>query len=314
MKKIGVIIGIAAGKGGVGKSTVTAALARALAKNYRVGVIDADVYGPSIAQLIPATIPPKEQGNKVLPAEGEGIKMISLAHFGESANIVRAPIANGFIEQFLHDVEWGELDYLLIDFPPGTGDVQLTLMQQAQLSGALIVTTPEDLALSDVRRAMAMFVRMEVGIIGVVENMSYMDINGERIYPFGQGGGARLAKEWDVPLLDRLPLDPTIRTGNTAPFTNLAQTLASIDFVSQLPTVSLIDEGLLVIWENERVVCSIAKLQKLCPCIGCNGEVAPDVDAHAVHTVGRYGVKINFTSGCNNGIYAYSLIKEVARG
>ena len=213
--KIRHVIGVAAGKGGVGKSTVTANLALALKKKgYRVGILDADIYGPSIRKMLPEDRLPGRYGDRLVPALCSGLSVISMAYFrpDTEAAAVRAPIANGLISQFIDQIEWGPLDYLLIDFPPGTGDIQLTLSQRANLSGALLVTTPQELALLDVRKAVNLFDRVQVPVVGVVENMSgyWHPGTAERIDIFGRGGGERLARECGVPFLGELPLDPKL--------------------------------------------------------------------------------------------------------
>lgn len=210
LENIGAVVGIAAGKGGVGKSTVTVNLALALKeKGYRVGIMDTDIYGPSIRKMLPEEQLPSQKGAIIQPALCKGIKMISMSFFRKvnEATAVRAPIANGLITQFIQNVEWGVLDYLLIDFPPGTGDVQITLSQKAHLLGALMVTTPQEVALLDVRKAISLFDQVNVPLVGVVENMSYFQTKGEAYYPFGKGGGQKLAAERGVPLLGELPLD-----------------------------------------------------------------------------------------------------------
>lgn len=206
------IIGIAAGKGGVGKSTVTVNLARALKKlGYSIGILDTDVYGPSIRKMLPEDRLPGRKGNLLTPALSEGIKLLSLAHFRKEneAAAIRAPIANSIINQFLNGVLWGELDFLLIDFPPGTGDIQLTLSQQANLSGAIMVTTPQEISILDVKKAMSLFDQVKIPIIGVIENMSYYwnASAGEKTYLFGKGGGGRLATESGVPFLGQIPIE-----------------------------------------------------------------------------------------------------------
>lgn len=209
------VIAIAAGKGGVGKSTVTVNLALALRRSgYTVGIMDTDIYGPSIRKMLPEQTLPGQSGEVITPAVCQGIKMISMAYFRKEheAAAVRAPIANGIVIQFIKKVQWGELDFLLIDFPPGTGDIQLTLAQQAHLNGAILVTTPQEVALLDVRKAANLFNQVKVPIVGVVENMSYYQekCNSERIYLFGRGGGERLAHEICVPLLGSIPVDSAI--------------------------------------------------------------------------------------------------------
>lgn len=211
------VIAVAAGKGGVGKSTITVNLALALqAQGYQVGIMDTDIYGPSIRKMLPEDRLPTQKGPLIQPALCLGIKMISMAYFrkeGEAA-AVRAPIANGLISHFIKNVQWGTLDFLLVDFPPGTGDVQLTLSQQAHLMGAIMVTTPQEVALLDVRKAISLFDQVKVPIIGIVENMSYYqaDHQAEPVYLFGRGGGERLAVEAGTPFLGQIPLDPIVCT------------------------------------------------------------------------------------------------------
>ncbi|WP_068467378.1 Mrp/NBP35 family ATP-binding protein [Candidatus Protochlamydia phocaeensis] len=209
------IIAIAAGKGGVGKSSVTVNLALALRdQGYSVGIMDTDIYGPSIRKMLPEDRLPSQKGEIIQPALCAGIKMISMAYFRKEyeATAVRAPIANGLISQFIKNVAWGSLDFLLIDFPPGTGDVQLTLSQQANLTGAIMVTTPQEVAILDVRKAIYLFEQVKVPILGIVENMSYYTSPqlDEPLYLFGRGGGERLAKEVGAPFLGGIPIDPDL--------------------------------------------------------------------------------------------------------
>ena len=209
------VIAIAAGKGGVGKSSVTVNLAHALKRaGYAVGVMDTDLYGPSIRRMLPEDTLPSQKGEMITPALCQGIRMISMAYFRKEneAIAVRAPIANGVIHQFIKNVDWGPLDYLLIDFPPGTGDIQLTLSQQANLTGALLVTTPQEVALMDVRKAAHLFETVNVPLIGIVENMSYYyhQPTQEKIHIFGKGGGERLALEVGAPFLGEIPIDPEL--------------------------------------------------------------------------------------------------------
>lgn len=215
LSRISHTIAIAAGKGGVGKSSVTTNLAIALKRaGYSVGVMDTDIYGPSIRQMLPEEQPPTQTGDIIKPAISQGIRVISMAYFrhANEATAVRAPIANGVITQFIKNVDWGHLDFLLIDFPPGTGDIQLTLSQQANLTGAIMVTTPQEVALMDVRKAIHLFDQVNIPVIGIVENMSYYQPKNttEKVYLFGKGGGERLAAEIGAPFLGGIPLDPEI--------------------------------------------------------------------------------------------------------
>jgi ATP-binding protein involved in chromosome partitioning len=213
--QIKITLAIAAGKGGVGKSTVTVGLALALQEQgYAVGILDSDLYGPSVRKMLPEERLPSQQGDLLLPALCFGMPVISMAYFRreQEAAAVRAPIANSILSQFIAKVAWGNLDILLIDFPPGTGDIQLTLSQKAHLTAAIMVTTPQEVALLDVRRALTLFSHMRVPILGIVENMSYYEPvpGAARLYPMGKGGGARLAHEIHVPLLASIPLDPIV--------------------------------------------------------------------------------------------------------
>jgi len=212
------IIAVSSGKGGVGKSTVTVNLAVALKQEgYAVGVMDADIYGPNIPMMIGVTKEPVKEGEKITPAEGQGVKVISMGFFvPEDTPVVwRGPMVHSAIQQFFRDVVWGELDYLLIDLPPGTGDVPLTLSQLVPLTGAITVTTPQDVALSDVRKGMTMFKKVNVPLLGVIENMSHFVCGhcGERTEIFSHGGGEQAAKKFEIPFLGRIPLDPAIREG-----------------------------------------------------------------------------------------------------
>lgn len=230
-KKTTNVIAIAAGKGGVGKSTVAVNLALALRNSgQRVGLFDADIYGPSVRKMLPEEIPPSQQGDRIIPAICYGgIRMMSMAYFRKEKEVaaIRAPIANGIILQFIQNTDWGDLDYLLIDFPPGTGDIQLTLGQQASLLGAVMVTTPQDVSAMDVHKAMNLFDHLRVPLIGIVENMSFYRhrIDEAPVYLFGKGAGKRLATSAGVPLLGEIPVDPEIsRCGDTGePFIPLEQ-------------------------------------------------------------------------------------------
>ncbi len=215
------IIAISSGKGGVGKSTVSVNLAVALAKTgAKVGLLDTDIYGPSIPMMMGITEKPEIIGDKMIPIEKYGVRVMSLGFLisEDQAVIWRGPMVMKAVEQLLTDVEWDELDYLLIDLPPGTGDVQLTLVQKVPLTGSVIVTTPQDVALLDVTRGINMFKKVNVPILGIVENMSFFACPhcGKRTDIFSHGGGGNAAKKQGVPFLGELPIDPQIRVGGDA--------------------------------------------------------------------------------------------------
>ncbi len=215
------IIGVGSGKGGVGKSTVTTNLACALAAmGARVGLLDADIHGPSIPTMMGIRQEPFVINKKMVPIERHGVKMISIGFLvgDDQAVIWRGPMVTGALKQFLTDVDWGELDYLFIDLPPGTGDVQLTLCQTVPLAGAVVVTTPQTVALSDARRAAALFAKVNVEVFGIVENMSgYVCPQcGHHDDIFSHGGGEAYAEEVGVPFLGAVPLEPGVRIAGDA--------------------------------------------------------------------------------------------------
>jgi ATP-binding protein involved in chromosome partitioning len=223
------IIAVASGKGGVGKSTVSVNLAVALAQSgASVGLLDADITGPNIPLMMGVEGQPKASAsNKITPLERYGVKVISIQFFvPEGQPIVwRGPLVGGAIQQFLRDVDWGDLDYLVIDLPPGTSDAQLTLAQAVPISGTVLVTTPQEVALADVTKALAMLKRMSVPVIGIVENMTGFVCThcGEVTEIFGRGGGERFAKEHGIEFLGGIPLDVTVRQGGDVGVPAVAQ-------------------------------------------------------------------------------------------
>jgi ATP-binding protein involved in chromosome partitioning len=215
------MVAVASGKGGVGKSTVAANLALALARQgHKTGLLDADIFGPSAPTLFGLKQKPETDGRRLKPLVAHGIRLMSIGFLvdSEAAMIWRGPMAVSALTQMIRDVEWGPLDVLVIDLPPGTGDIQLTLAQQTRLAGAVIVSTPQDLALADARRGVAMFQKVDVPILGLVENMSYFVCPhcGGRSDIFGHGGAAAEAAKLGVPMLGEIPLDPAIRETSDA--------------------------------------------------------------------------------------------------
>ena len=344
------IIAVASGKGGVGKSTVTTNMALMMAqKGMKVGVIDADLYGPTQPGLLGSQEPPKAVNGLIMPIEKDGVKFISMASINPSdeAMVVRAPIAIKAIQQFLGGVCWGELDFLFIDLPPGTGDIQLTLAQQARLSGAVIVTTPQKVAVNIAKKGLSMFKTVNVPILGIIENMSGMacahcnEIN----TVFGKGGGAELAKNLNVPFLGEIPLDLLIMQGGDdgkavvlrdedsaakKSFAKVCEKL--VDELLQIeknnkevePTQINVDGNQVKIKWNDGSLSELNSydLRLACPCASCVDEntgkrildpksVALDISILGQRPVGRYGVTFNFSDGHNTGIYKYVNLKAM---
>ena len=211
------IIAVGSGKGGVGKSTVAANLALALAQSgARTGLCDCDIYGPSVAIMFGGSErPTADDENRIIPIERYGVALMSMGFLLDDGSpaVLRGPMVTRYTQQFLRQVAWGNLDYLILDLPPGTGDIQLTIVQTVALSGAVIVTTPQEVALIDARKASAMFAKTNVPVLGIVENMSYFLCpgDGKRYDIFGTGGGAREAARLEVPLLGEVPIEPLVR-------------------------------------------------------------------------------------------------------
>jgi ATP-binding protein involved in chromosome partitioning len=345
------IVAVGSGKGGVGKSTVTVNLAAALQeRGLRVGVLDADIYGPSQPGMLGAVGDQVQgMGDSILPNESHGLRFVSLGLMLDSPDepvIWRAPIAMKVLNQFLGRVAWGELDYLLIDLPPGTGDVQLTLAQQARLTGAVVVTTPQHVALGVARRGLRMFDVVNVPTLGIIENMSgFTCSNCDHVtHIFASGGGEQLATELGLPFLGALPLDPeVVQSGEDGvPVVHRAPTSAAAlafralaaGLVAEVareqarqgdhPTEVILDDdgALKVVWSDGHQGRHTAyDLRVNCPCAGCvdedtgrrtldPGTVPLDVRIQHVQEVGRYALAFAFSDGHDTGIYRFGALRE----
>ncbi len=346
------IIAIASGKGGVGKSTVASNLALALkATGSTVGLMDADIYGPSQPGMLGAeTKQPDVSEGQLQPVNRHGVKFISMGLLldDESPVIWRAPMAMKMIQQFISAVNWGKLDFLLIDLPPGTGDVQLTLAQQASLTAALIVTTPQDVAVGVARKGLRMFETVKVPIAGIIENMSGFKCAhcGEVTAIFKEGGGEKMAREFGVTYLGAIPLDPQVMAGGEEGIPVVirnADAPAAIAFVKiaeglqkelekmaggstelkPLEINLMLDRELHISWaDGHQSRHQPYNLRTKCPCANCIDEdsgktildkrtVPLDISIRTVNNVGRYALAFEYSDHHSTGIYSYELLRDL---
>lgn len=340
LEQVDTLVAIASGKGGVGKSTVAAAVATELARRgYRVGLLDLDIFGPSV----PTLFEHHDVGlmgddeNMVLPLEFEGLKVMSFGFWlGDVPAVMRGPMVTNYVQQFLHQVNWGELDYLFLDFPPGTGDVQITITQSAQLDGAVIITTPHVLSAADVGKAIRMFDKVSVPTLGVVENMSYFDApdTGARYNVFGTGAGERIGSRYGLPVLGRLPISPDEYGGPIVDSPRTDAVAATVDaMVRQIgrsragqstPEFSFDESGITLRWANgDEARVASRTLRAACQCALCVDEYTnePKLDpktlpetihARSVDTVGNYALSIEWSDGHTTGFFPYEQIRKLA--
>jgi len=344
------IVAIGSGKGGVGKSTVAAHLASTYAHyGYKVGLVDADVYGPSIPYLLGANENPKQVDGKIIPPIVHGIKVMSMGILGGDSPVIwRGPIASRAVHQFMSQVSWGELDFLFIDLPPGTGDIQLTMSQSVKLDGAIIVMTPQGLAQHVALKGLKMFEQLRVPLVGIIENMSGYNCShcGEPNDIFHKGGGQKLADELELPLLAKLPIDSSLvkaaddgksvnQLGGKSfhPYQLLAKNFAremnvlkkgerktTIKVVKLEPNYK--SKMFKIHWSDEKQsLAGFKQLRFLCPCAECVDEatgkriikmesVADDIAPNNIVTVGNYAYNISWTDGHKSGIYSFDYLRK----
>ncbi len=341
LERVKYIIAVASGKGGVGKSTVTASLAKELAqRGYKVGLLDTDLFGPSVPSLFDVfdvTLHANER-EMILPIEVEGLKLMSFGFWlGESPAIMRGPMVTRYVNQFLHEVEWEELDYLLMDLPPGTGDIQLTLTQATPIDGAVIVTTPHALSYADVGKAVLMFDKVNVPILGVVENMASFtcpDCGGTH-HLFGSDAGERIARRFGTRVIAQLPIEPATygssfrrHIDNPAMADATNRVIGSVGAFSQgisKPDVEHDEAEVRLHWPDsgERIAVANRTLRIGCQCAVCVDEfsgkrkldpnrVPADIHAQEIKPLGNYALYIRWSDGHQSGFFPYPLIRQLA--
>ena len=334
------IVAVASGKGGVGKSTVAAAMAKILAqRGYSVGLLDTDIFGPSVPSLFNRKQPELQANEQqmAIPVEIDGLKLMSFGFvLGDNPAVMRGPMVTNYVNQFLHAVAWDELDYLFLDLPPGTGDVQLTITQQIKLDGAVVVTTPQALSFADVGKAILMFDRVSVPVLGVVDNMAYFQCPtcGSRHAVFGEGAAERLKDRFGTPILAQLPLsydayggtmDHTIEDNEVDGLaTRVLTSLGEYSLGLERPEVDYDDNELRLTWPSgDTLSVENRKLRANCQCAVCvdehSGErkvhyedIDPDVKPQEIRPLGNYALYIKWSDGHATGFFPYKLIREVA--
>ena len=334
------IIAVSSCKGGVGKSTIAGCLALELSsRGFKVGLIDADIYGPSVPTLFNLINSPIDVNEKqqLLPVERNNLKIMSFGFLlGDSPAVMRGPIVSRYIQQLLHNTAWGELDYLFIDMPPGTGDVQLTITQSVQLSGAVIVTTRQSLSLVDVSRGILMFEKVDVPMLGIIENMSYFvcDGCGKKHDIFGEGGKF-LEERFGLPILAELPLLKELTQKFDMPIKNelirnavdrvvMALGKSSIS-QREIPDIKFDEKAVHLRWKNgEELTVTNHDLRLSCRCALCVNEltgeqmqkpsdIKPDIQPKEIFPLGNYAIGINWNDGHASGIYPYKSIRNLCK-
>lgn len=340
LSKVGAIVAVSSCKGGVGKSTMAGFIAQELAnRGYRVGLLDADIHGPSLPALFGLTDVNLQVSaqNHLVPFEKDGLKLMSFGFLlGDAPAVMRGPIVTRYIQQLLFNVAWGELDYLFIDMPPGTGDVQLTITQSVKLTGAVIVTTRQNLSLVDVSRGILMFERVNVPILGVIENMSYFmcDSCAKKHYIFGESHANSMQERFGIPTLAEVPLLPRL-TGKLDVYTANTFIQEATDHVVRAvgkssmedrsaPAVNFDGKAITLKWNNGHVwKVGNKELRASCQCALCINEmtgertidvskIKTDIAATQITPLGNYAIGVTWNDGHSSGIYPYKKIEELS--
>ena len=333
LAKVKNIIAVSSCKGGVGKSTIAALLARTLAaRGVPTGLLDADIYGPSIPTLFNLHKPDvfSNAQERILPVQAAGLKLMSFAFLtGDGPTVLRGPLVSQYIQQLLHGVEWGELDYLILDLPPGTGDIQLTISQSVRIDAAVIVSTPHQLSLTDVRKGIMMFDKVNVPVLGVVENMAWFSCDdcGKKHYLFGEAGAKTLEKMFGLETLAELPITGSLHAEYADQTTDsVIRALGKKSLEHNAPPeVSCDAKHITLTWPGGEIV-SVpnAVLRKACACAVCVDEmtarpildpaaVPANIHALRVGTIGNYAITVDWSDGHNTGFFPYKTIKELAK-
>jgi Mrp family chromosome partitioning ATPase/DUF971 family protein len=341
LKDVKYILAVSSCKGGVGKSTVAAMLAKTLgARGAKVGLLDADIYGPSVPTLFNLHEPGVRatEDNQFIPHDAEGVKLMSFGFLmGDGPAVIRGPMVSQYMTQLLHGVAWGELDYLIIDMPPGTGDIQLTISQAIQIDASVIVTTPHQLSLTDVRKGIMMFDKVNVPVLGVIENMAYFMCDGcdKKHLIFGEAGGKTLEERFGLDTIAELPI-----TGNLS---GSLDALNGSDIANETtdtviralgkkilekvdrPEVEFDSSKITLTWsDGDSATVSNAALRRACSCALCVDEmtreplldptsIPMDIHAEKVGIIGNYAVLVDWSDGHNTGFFPYSTIRELAK-
>ncbi|MDZ8117494.1 P-loop NTPase [Pontiella agarivorans] len=341
LKDVKYILAVSSCKGGVGKSTVSALLAKTLAaRGAKVGLLDADIYGPSVPTLFNL----HKQGVRAtadekyfMPNEADGLKVMSFGFLmGDGPAVIRGPMVSQYMQQLLHNVQWGELDYLIIDMPPGTGDIQLTISQSVQIDASVIVTTPHQLSLTDVRKGIMMFDKVNVPVLGVVENMAYFICDGcdKRHYIFGKSGGKELEERFGLETIAELPitgnlsgsLDDLTASGIANETTDIIIRTLGKKLMDKVDRPEIIHDAKTITlkWPDETVTVSNAALRRACNCALCVDEMTRKplldpatipMDIHAIKAelIGNYAVMVDWSDGHNTGFFPYSVFRDIEK-